>query len=321
MATTWARIRDCVTESDTTPISQYMESRNGDQDRWPDIGSPQWYPYAMPRPLQAPIEYGQGRSTEPRFTPDFYTALGGHPSFQHPIHEPLRTMTGGVTEMPHIPASYPETSTESVHGLEPTAILDRDTFFTCPPVGSRPFRSMIQDSRIGDTFDRSIETWTWQQGYPHEQQTYSFGSDGFRNSDNGSNRQLDDLYTTPPGPLWTDHPLPRTPSPGSGNHDSPGLPGTPYHERMRDYAAAEDPLPRGISNWGLHVPFVSRNGQIQATQQTESSTQRYYSDGQSSLMKLGGIRPLSWSWKEKKLENLVSRCRSYRRIADKERTV
>lgn len=302
MAITRAEARYCVIESDIIRISQRMESRNGDQDYLPYTGAPQWHPYTVPRSLQAPTQYGQDRLSEPRFTPGFHTVLSGHPNFQHPFQGPSRTMTGVVTERPQLPASYQETYVDGAHGLEPAVILDRSTFSTCPPAGPLPFRNMIQDSRIEGPFDRSSEPWMWPQGDPHGQQAYSFGSDSFGNNDNGSSWQPDDPYTPPPRPQWTDPPFPRTPSPGSGNHDSPGLPGTPYRERMRDYAAEEGPLELGILNWSLNVPFPRRIGHTRATQEAEPTTQRYYPDGQSFLLNISGSRPFSWSWKKERLK-------------------
>ena len=295
-----------------------MESQNGDQDYWPYIGVPQWRSYEVPRSLHTSTQPGKGGLTGSQFAPSFHTALSGQPNFQHPFHGPLGAMTDVETEICQLPAQYREVYAEGAHRLGPTAALDQSTFPTCPPLGSFPSGNIIQNSRTGDPFDRSLEeTFMWPQGNSHRQQAYSFGSDSFGNSDNGYNWQPDDSYTTPPGSQWTDHPFPRTPSPGSGNHDSPGLPGTPYLERMGAYVAEEDPLPPGISNWSSDIHFTRRNGHAQATQETKSSTQSYYySYGQSLLLKIGGKSTLILVSEGRKLENIISERRSCRRIAD-----
>ena len=275
-----------------------MEFRNGDQEYWRCIGAPQWPSHEVPRSLQASTQYGQGMLTGSQFTPNLRTALNGQLNFQHSFQGPSRTMTGVETEMSQLPAPYPEAYAEVAHRPGPTVALDQDTFSTYRPVGSFPSRNIARDSRIGNTFDHSSEPWMWPQGDPHGQQAYSFDSDSFRISDNGANGQPEDSYTTPPGLQWADPPFPRTPSPGNGNHDSPGLPGTPYRERMRNYSAEEGPFIPGILTWSLDMPFTSRNGHIQMTQETESSTQGYYPHGQSFLLQLGGTRPLSWSCEE-----------------------
>ena len=242
--------------------------------------------------------------TGSQFTHNLRTALNGHPNLHNSFHGPSRTMTGVETEMPQVSAPYRETYAEGAHRPESTAALDQGTFSTYSPVGSFPSGNIAQSSRIGNPFDRSSEPWMSPQGDPHGQQAYSFGSDSFRISNNDSNGQPNDPYTTPPGQQWADTPFPRTPSPGSGNHDSPGLPGTPYRERMRDYSAEEGPFTPGILNWPLNIPFTSSNGHVQATHETESSTQRYYPDGQSFPLTFGGSldRPFSWSWEEGRLK-------------------
>ena len=306
-----------------------MESRRGNQEyrmginktartAASNVGStPGWQSYRVFNSIEGPTSVSRpGSSSDMQYAPECQPGVSGRPNTHSPFLGISSTMMYGESTMPQIAALDQWALHERGANYRGTSnVLNQGAYISHNVIDSLYSHNNPQGSMFQDSHHHSDYIRTWPQGGIHGYPPHHLGSEEFDEGNNSPVRQPVDTHLIPPGVQLPGLPILSTPSPDRSNHDSPVAPDTPYQERIADFITREDSWTPEKVYLGSDASVTNGNGHTQITKDRETPNQNYHSHGQWISLNWwkSTLFPVPAGWN---LKLVLSRCKSYRRVAD-----